>query len=177
MQESTPLLDLNKELLVLQNEYEEKKKVFDAYRESVNIKIAEIRKDISLYKSSIDAKKINHAMSILRLEFPGENRRYDSLKKTVLPIYDSLVNAAMTDLVSGLKILKKEYIGQKKYQGFDQRCDCEYGYGPSHGYIYQSIGLYNPKKELSEYDIECCLYLLENILEVVKSKNSAASNE
>jgi hypothetical protein len=37
--------------------------------------------------------------------------------------------------------LKAEYLGIKNYAHFgDQRCDCSYGYGPTHGTIVFSIG-------------------------------------
>jgi len=170
MNEETPLLELNKKLLELQNDYSNKEKEYKDYCETMNSGIARIKKDISLYKNSVDADKINYAMQILDLEFPTK-RDYYTDKYTFYPIYQDLVNSAKKDLVSGVSKLKREYIGQKRYEGFDQRTDCEYGYGPSHGYIYQRIGLRNPKRELSDYDIECCLYLLENLDAVVKSKN------
>ena len=168
----TPLVELNKKLLAMKNDYANKEKEYKEYCATANAKMEKIKKDINLYKSSVDADKINYAMSLLDLEFPTKKDYYTE-KRTYSPIYSSLVNAAKMDLVSGLNKLKREYIGQKYYEAFDQRCDCEYGYGPSHGSIYQRIGLRNPKSELSNYDIECCLYLLENLDAVVTSKNLA----
>lgn len=170
--ESTPLLELNKELLAMENDYANKEKEYKEYCTTANAKMEKIRKDINLYKNSVDANKINYAMSILNLEFPTKKDYYTE-RRTYFPIYSNLVSAAKTDLVSGVNQLKREYIGQKYYGSFDQRCDCEYGYVPSHGSIYQKIGLRNPKKELSNSDIECCLYLLENLDAVVASKNLA----
>jgi len=168
----TPLMELNKALLAMEDEYTNKEKEYKEYCAAANMRMTKIKKDINLYKSSVDANKINYAMNILDLRFPT-NKDYRTGKRTYSKIYSSLVSAAKTDLVSGLNKLKREYIGQKYYEGFDQRCDCEYGYGPSHGSVYQSIGLRNPKMELSDYDIECCLYLLENLDAVVTSKNLA----
>lgn len=169
--ETISLLGLNRKLLEMQDEYESKKKAFDEYCTDINRKMNQVRRDISLCKSSIDVNKINHAMSILDLQFPIQRNYYGGPEK-VLPIYTDLVSAAKKDLSTGATKLRTEYIGQKRYEGFDQRTDCRYGYGPSHGSIYQRIGLRNPERELSDYDIECCLYLLENIASVVESKNS-----
>lgn len=139
----------------------------------MNQQMAKIKRDISLCKSSVDVNKINHAMGLLYLQFPIQRNYYGGPEK-VLPIYSTLIDAAKEDLSSGVNKLKTEYIGQKRYEEFDQRTDCKYGYGPSHGSIYQRIGLRNPGKDLSDYDIECCLYLLENIASVVESKNSTS---
>ncbi|MFA6831874.1 MAG: hypothetical protein WCR36_06355 [Bacteroidaceae bacterium] len=170
--EATPLLELNKELLAMQSDYSSKEKEYKEYCATANARMKKIKSDISLYKNSVDANKVNYAMSILNLEFPTKKDYYTE-KRTYYPIYQSLVSAAKTDLISGVNKLKREYIGQKYYGAFDQRCDCEYGYGPSHGSIYQRIGLRNPKKELTDTDIECCLYLLENLDSIVASKNLA----
>jgi len=170
--EATPLLELNKELLAMQNDYSSKEKEYKEYCTTANAKMGKIESDISLYKNSVDANKINYAMGILDLEFPTKKDYYTE-KRTYFTIYPSLVSDAKTDLISGVNKLKREYIGQKYYGAFDQRCDCEYGYVPSHGSIYQRIGLRNPKKELTDDDIECCLYLLENLDSVVVSKNLA----
>ena len=168
---ATPLLELNKKLLELQKDYSDKEKEYKDYCNTINATMTKIRKDISLYKNSVDANKINYAMNILDLEFPTKKDYYTE-KRTYYPIYSSLVSDAKTDLISGCNKLKREYIGQKYYEAFDQRCDCEYGYGPSHGSIYQRIGLRNPKNDLTNYDIECCLYTLENLDAVLASKNS-----
>lgn len=58
-------------------------------------------------------------------------------------------------------VLRKERLGYKNYEAFgDQRCDCEYGYGPRHGYIVFSIGRstdYNEKENHEEkiYFLKC----------------------
>lgn len=57
--------------------------------------------------------------------------------------------------------LKKEFLGYKNYAQFsDQRCDCEYGYGPKHGTIVFSIKRsknYNENKNHDEkiYFLKC----------------------
>lgn len=46
-----------------------------------------------------------------------------------------------------------------------QRSDCEYGFIPSHGGVVDSIGLTSEylKKDLTDYEIEACIYYLKNL--------------
>jgi hypothetical protein len=48
----------------------------------------------------------------------------------------ALENAIARIQKDGKNALSKEYVGVKNYAHFgDQRCDCQYGFGPSHGSI------------------------------------------
>lgn len=49
--------------------------------------------------------------------------------------------AAIDDLAAGCPILRERYIGAKRYEGFHQREDHEYGYGPKHGSIVFAVEL------------------------------------
>ena len=62
--------------------------------------------------------------------------------------------------------LHTQYFATKDYSGFyHQRSDCDYGYGPKHGSIVFAIGLRSPQEELTDYQRDCCIYLLEQIKE------------
>jgi hypothetical protein len=62
--------------------------------------------------------------------------------------------------MSGKAALSERFMGYKNYAAFgDQRCDCEYGFGPSHGHIVFSIGRDSASRELVLGDDE--IYLLE----------------
>lgn len=55
-----------------------------------------------------------------------------------------LIEEAISLIQSDPMCLMKHYLGIKNYAHFgDQRCDCEYGMGPSHGHIVFSIGRSN----------------------------------
>lgn len=55
-----------------------------------------------------------------------------------LRVIEDAILAIQTDQTSALS---KEYMGVKNYAGFgDQRCDCSYGMGPSHGSIVFEVG-------------------------------------
>lgn len=49
--------------------------------------------------------------------------------------------AALERIAAGGSQMLREYVGAKRYSGFHQRCDSEYGYGPKHGGIVFEVGL------------------------------------
>ena len=170
MNENT-LLALHKSLIDLNNEYKVQTDNYKKYQESYATIKKEIESKINMKKHDINIDMFENGLSLLYLEFPSKRDGYSD-KRTYFMIYTSLIEDAKKDLVTGAKHLSHKYIGQKYYSGFDQRCDCEYGYGPTHGSIYQRIELRNPNKELSEFDIECCLYVLENIEVALENLNN-----
>jgi hypothetical protein len=159
---SYSLLSLNRELIALDEDLKVKAKEFEEYRDKYLANKKRILDRMNIAKHSVDAVKFEHGIDILRLEFPG-TRRYNDGPVTYKMIYTDLISDAKRDLANGAVRLKKVYFGQKQYEGYDQREDHAYGMGPRHGSIYQRIGLKKPSEELSDYDIECALYVLENI--------------
>lgn len=71
--------------------------------------------------------------------------------------------------------------GTKNYDRWSgQRCDCEYGMGPSHGYICFQIGLHGDVrkrdlKALTEAETEAAIYYLTH-LEVVQAAEKMAAS-
>jgi hypothetical protein len=55
--------------------------------------------------------------------------------------------AAVDALAAGGRGLLRRYIGAKRYEHFHQRCDCEYGYGPTHGSVVFAVGLTREARE------------------------------
>lgn len=156
------LLSLNRKLAVIDEGLAAKEREFVRFQEDCRKTKREICEAINLVKHSLDVEKFAHGLAILHLQFPGTRQGNDG-PTTYTTIYASLINEAKRDLANGAPRLKKVYFGQKYYEGYDQREDHEYGMGPRHGNIYQRIGLKNPNADLSDYDIECALYVLENI--------------
>ena len=159
-----------KERLELKTEMENKKKEYNAFIENANLRLSFLSNEENLLSHSIDLEKFHHGQSILKVELPYSEDWYTK-KRIYQMIYSNIINDAKNDIVDGAKRLKKEYFGQKRYESYDQRCDCEYGMSPRHGYVYQKVGLSKPQVELSEYDIECCLYYLNNLSIQVENMN------
>ncbi len=161
------LLELNKKKIEIQKEHLKKQKEYDAHCTEYSKQSKAIEDKIYLLNNNLDIEKIQHGAELIRLQFP-----YISYKETFSMIYNDIVEDAKRDIAEDCKKLRTEYFGQKKYGGFDQREDHKYGYGPKHGSTYQSIGLKNPNIELSDYDKECCLYLLGNLKYILENKNT-----
>ncbi len=166
------LLTLNRKLIELDKEYASKQAEYNVYKSQYEQEKKRIRDKINALRHGINIEKYERGLLLLELDFPrvhsyrGEGKKYSM-------IYADLINSAKHDLCTGMKWLMQGYFGQKYYQGFDQRCDCEYGYGPSHGTIYQRIGLRDRgRNTLTDHDIECCLYVLENLSVVLENLNA-----
>lgn len=86
-------------------------------------------------------------------------------------IDSSVRNEVIHDAINELllnrgKKFKREYMGVKNYQGFgDQRCDCEYGMGPTHGSIVFEVGFTKEArgKELSDEELEAAVHYLGSL--------------
>jgi hypothetical protein len=77
----------------------------------------------------------------------------------------TIADEAIEDIALGCPHLKTKYFGNKRYEGFYQRCDCEYGYGPSHGYIVDEIALKGRGNILpTDEEKDACIYYLKNKL-------------
>jgi hypothetical protein len=126
------------------------KKTVDDYKK----KIKEVERQKGMFLQGIDLEKINVAETVLNVFGLEENFDADR------------TNKAIRGLATNDGAIYVKYYGVKDYQGFiHQGCDCEYGYGPTHGQIVFSIGLRNPDHKLTEKETECCLYYLNIILD------------
>lgn len=120
-------------------------------------------------------EKINKCKEQEQIVSSGLNLDKIELGKKVLYIYGNpygksddvhfsgdnfIAKEAIKDILTGCKHLRKEFFGNKVYQAYYQRCDCKYGYGPSHGGIVDEIGLRDRDKELTEDEIEGAVYYL-----------------
>lgn len=91
--------------------------------------------------------------------------------------HSTIAFSAIDDIASGCKHLKTKYYGNKTYSGYYQRCDCEYGMGPSHGGICDRIELTYAarKRELTDDEKDACIYYLRNYKKIKDAKLSAAT--
>jgi len=80
---------------------------------------------------------------------------------------------------NGKTAMKKEYLGMKNYAAFgDQRTDCEYGYGPTHGSIVFRVGRTDDDKETTLGDDEIYALLCARDFEsILDEKNSEQYRE
>ena len=79
-----------------------------------------------------------------------------------------LIEEAINDVQTGFNHLKKEYYGIKNYGQFgDQRADCSYGMGPTHGSIVFEIELTSKARknieDINTDDVYNIVYTLEAV--------------
>lgn len=76
-----------------------------------------------------------------------------------------LIDEAIKSLQSDAygEALANEFLGMKNYASFgDQRCDCKYGYGPTHGNIVFSVARSSDfrNKSLNKFETTSAIYYL-----------------
>ncbi len=132
--------------------------------ESVDSELRDLRTKLAISNSGLNISTIDLARKVLSIGGvyqPTQGR-------------DSVVSSAISDLAAGCQHMAKRFHGVKIYSGFgEQRCDCEYGYGPRHGSIVFSVGLLNPRTELTDEERDAAIYYLLNIKAVTEAEQKA----
>lgn len=142
-------LELEEELRELTNLFESKKKDYLK-------KIAKCKEQEQIVSVGLDLDKIELGKKILYIH----GNPYGKSDDVRYSGDNFIAKEAIKDILNGCKHLRKEFFGNKVYEGYYQRCDCKYGYGPSHGGIVDEIGLKDRDKELTEDEIEATVYYL-----------------
>lgn len=150
-------------------EREQLKRDYEKSKSRLDSKIKALMELESIGSNNINIEKVLIAENVMRVE-GNIYGRTDGNSATIA--YDAII-----DIANGCQKLKKEYFGNKKYSGYYQRCDCNYGYGPSHGVIVDRIGLKDEyrKTELSDDEKDACIYYLKNYEAIVASKKLVTS--
>jgi hypothetical protein len=122
----------------------------------LNNKLSNLKHDKEILMNNLGLDKIKNAKRFVYTKGVKKNFYGDATKQLAEAIFDVSQN---------FKIMKKEYIGCKNYQGFDgQAVDCEYGMCPTYGSMILEIGLTsefrNNKVVPDENDICDILYYL-----------------
>lgn len=114
--------------------------------------------------AGLDLAAIALAESIL--EVRGQYEKAGSDRAGVLR--DAVAEIA-TGEKQGYRGLWVESFGTKAYaHWYGQRCDCQYGMGPSHGSLIFTVGLRREvrermPRELTQAERDACVYYLENL--------------
>jgi hypothetical protein len=139
-------------LIKLNEEFSREKETHEEFVRNNRANYNEAVRQKGMVLKGFDIEKVKMAESVLAIY--GLKNEYDQ----------SPVNQAIKDIAQGCETISKMYFGVKNYSGYvHQGCNCEYGYGPTHGSIVFSVGLKNPKIPLTEEQVECCLYYLNAI--------------
>jgi hypothetical protein len=151
--------ELERELYLLRREFDEK-------REKLTKQINELSRLETIGVTGIEVGKVQLAESILEIRGEPWN------------IVDgrNLIDCAVEDIANGCQHLKREFFGNKRYEGYYQACDCNYGYGPKHGGIVDEVGLQSSarKRELTDEEKDACIYYLRNYKKIKAVKKQPA---
>lgn len=160
------LHEIIKEKTELTKELSELRVAFEKNADMLKSKISDLER-LEKIGTSIDAKldleKIQIAESVLII---GGN-----------PIGKNINRRAILKIANNPEYLQTNFIGNKRYEGFYQECDCEYGYGPRHGNIVDRIGLKSNARSngISEEQRDACIYYLTNIKQIIAINEKVCS--
>ena len=88
------------------------------------------------------------------------------------------IEKAISHLATGSDYMKRVAIAVKDYAQFSgQGCDCEYGYGPKHGWHVFTIGLTRDarKRDLTEDERDAAIYYLVHLQQIQGAQRQAAA--
>lgn len=130
----------------------------ELFMKQINQKIAKFKRLEVLALANIDIEKIQMAEKILSC-FGNPHHNCEG---------EILTDLAALDIAKGHPHLKSMFFGNKSYESFYQRCDCQYGYGPKHGSIVDRVEMSNESRnrELCDDEIEACIYYLKNYAKI-----------
>jgi hypothetical protein len=153
------LVEVTKALQVNQSQIDSLKSAFDTDLKSMMAIREELLFSQKLLLADFDLEKVSITDNILLIQGNVTNSCEGSV----------IAELAAADIANGCKHLKTKYFGNKRYDGFYQRNDCEYGYGPKHGSIVERVGLRDTKKVLTPEEQEACIYTLLNYKKVINA--------
>lgn len=135
----------------LATENERHKKEVNYIQKELN----EVKRQKSILMSNINLDQVKLAENVLKID--GEFNKVCVLD-------------AINDIVSDKLALRTEYFGAKNYEGWrHQRVDCNYGYGPRHGYVVFRVEFKSPYRgkdaQLTIEEKDACLYYLNLLLD------------
>jgi hypothetical protein len=138
-----------KELSKITDEFNKEQKRLDS-------EIQELVRLESVGQNGIDLEKVQIAETVLSIQGDPYGR--------VDGGYTTIADLAVVDIAKGCEFMKTQFFGNKTYSSYYQRCNCEYGYGPRHGGIRDSIGLKRNyrKEELTDEQKDACIYYIKN---------------
>lgn len=133
---------------------------YESNRKKINGQLSELERLESAAMNDLNIDYIQIAEGLLRVSGDPYGRTSD-VSEFGGP---TIAAAAILDIANGCCHLRKQFFGNKTYAHFYQRCDCEYGYGPSHGGIVDRISLKEEglKLELTSDEKDACIYYLKN---------------
>ncbi len=158
------LNEIVKDLAAKQAELKQLSHEFKAKSDRIKFEIEELSRLENIGGNGIDLEKIQLAESIMYI-YGNPYGKADS--KFNCP---TIAEEAIIDIANDCPHLISQFFGNKRYESFYQRTNCEYGYGPRHGSIVDEIGLKSSvrsrecveKSLLTDDEKDACIYYIKN---------------
>ncbi len=143
------------------------RKEFNAEEKKLLDQIQELSRLEKISDTGLDISRVQLAESIISIK--GDP--YGNTSEIKMG-HRTIAKCAIIDIANGCQHLKTRYYGNKEYSGYYQRCDCEYGMGPKHGGICDSIQLISDvrSRELTDDEKDACIYYINNYNLVKEAK-------
>lgn len=147
-----------KERFEKQKELSEKTNDFKAECKKLDAEIQELLRLEAVGQSGAELDKVQIAEEILNIQ--GDP----------FGVVDggsaAIADLAVIDVAEDFIKMRNQYFGNKKYSGYYQRCNCEYGMGPKHGTIVDRIELKDTEREYTDEEKDACIYYIKNYKEI-----------
>ena len=146
-------------------ELESLRKEFEAKEESLSFEIRILLKLENTALNGFDVMKIQLAESVLDVE----GNPYGNTGGGVL----NLAERAIIDIANNTQLLRRQFFGNKRYDGFYQEWSGGYGSGPAHGSIVDEVGLRRDARtrDLTDDEKDAAIYYLKNYTAIKRRGN------
>lgn len=132
----------------------EETKLYEKTKSTLTNSLAKLKELQDIALSGLDIQLTQIATQVLHI--------YGNISGTCQG--ERLTDLAAVDIAKGCPHLKTKGFSNKRYEGFYQREDHNYGYGPKHGYIVDEIELRQQYRTiyLTDEQKDACIYYLKN---------------
>jgi hypothetical protein len=149
-----------------QIELESLKKEFEAKEESLSFEIRILSKLENSVLNGCDVIKIQLAESVLEID--GNPYGNTDVRDK------SLAERAIIDIANNnTQLLRRQFFGNKRYDGFYEEWSGSYGSGPTHGSIVDEVGLKRDARtrDLTDDEKDAAIYYLKNFTAIKRKGN------
>ena len=149
----TSLSEIIRKRLAVEAELDAKAKEFLKYQKESMSAIATLKNEEAILENGFDLDKIKLGRKVVSIKGNPYGDTGCSKEKTI-------AEEAIKDILDGCKHLKTEYFGNKRYEGYYQRSDHAYYFGPTYGTIVDSIRLNIRERILSPEEEDAAVYYI-----------------
>lgn len=157
------LTEIIRQRILLEAELSKKYWEFQDFQKKITAEIDALKEKESLLENGFDLEKIELGRTVVTIKGNPYGDTGCSKDKTI-------AEEAIRDILDGCKRLKVEYFGNKRYEGFYQRSNHDYGFGPTYGSIVDRVELNIRKRDLTSEEAEAAVYYIRVYNKIEKTQ-------